>query len=76
MLSVPVVFMRPNEAKRAADEAKMRFAHVDGDHLTLLNVYHAYKRNESDPKYAWPVSPAVTPALVGRPRWHVAVVVA
>jgi hypothetical protein len=51
MLSVPVVFMRPNEAKRAADEAKMRFAHVDGDHLTLLNVYHAYKRNESDPKY-------------------------
>jgi hypothetical protein len=43
--------MRPNEAKRAADEAKMRFAHVDGDHLTMLNVYHAYKRNEADTKY-------------------------
>lgn len=38
--------MRPNEAKRAADEAKMRFAHIDGDHLTLLNVYHAFKQSE------------------------------
>lgn len=24
------------------------FAHVDGDHLTLLNVYHAYKQNEAN----------------------------
>ncbi|XP_027041889.1 putative pre-mRNA-splicing factor ATP-dependent RNA helicase PRP1 [Pocillopora damicornis] len=46
MLSVPQVFMRPNEAKKAADEAKMKFAHIDGDHLTLLNVYHAYKQSE------------------------------
>ncbi|XP_077427654.1 ATP-dependent RNA helicase DHX15-like [Vanacampus margaritifer] len=23
----------------------MRFAHIDGDHLTLLNVYHAFKQN-------------------------------
>lgn len=53
MLSVPNVFMRPNEAKRAADEAKMRFAHVDGDHLTLLNVYHAYKRNEADSNWCY-----------------------
>lgn len=42
-LSVPQFFMRPKESQRAADEAKARFAHVDGDHLTLLNVYHAYK---------------------------------
>ena len=27
-----------------ADEAKAQFAHVDGDHLSLLNVYHAYKQ--------------------------------
>ena len=39
--------MRPNEAKKAADEAKMKFAHIDGDHLTLLNVYHAYKQSKS-----------------------------
>ena len=39
--------MRPNDAKKQADEAKMRFAHIDGDHLTLLNVYHAYKQSKS-----------------------------
>ena len=37
--------MRPNEQKKAADEAKMKFAHIDGDHLTLLNVYHAFKQS-------------------------------
>eukprot|EP01041_Mallomonas_annulata_P008273 gene8273-17023_t len=44
MLSVPSIFMRPKEAAKAADEAKAQFAHVDGDHLSLLNVYHAYKQ--------------------------------
>ena len=39
--------MRPNEAKKAADDAKVKFAHIDGDHLTLLNVYHAYKQSKS-----------------------------
>ena len=38
-------FLRPREAQKAADEAKARFGHIDGDHLTLLNVYHAYKQN-------------------------------
>ena len=47
LVSVPQVFVRPNDAKQAADEAKMRFAHIDGDHLTLLNVYHAYKQSKS-----------------------------
>ena len=31
MLSVPSVFMRPREAAKAADEAKARFAHIDGE---------------------------------------------
>lgn len=44
MLSVPNVFVRPREAAKAADEAKAQFAHADGDHLTLLNVFHAYKQ--------------------------------
>ena len=48
-LSVPQIFIRPNEAKKQADEAKMRFAHIDGDHLTLLNAYHAYKQSERAP---------------------------
>eukprot|EP00882_Tetradesmus_deserticola_P025996 GHRQ01028598.1.p1 GENE.GHRQ01028598.1~~GHRQ01028598.1.p1 ORF type:complete len:234 (+),score=47.83 GHRQ01028598.1:1152-1853(+) len=31
MLSVPNVFTRPKEAAKAADEAKARFAHIDGE---------------------------------------------
>ena len=38
LLSVPRLFMRPKEAQREADEALAKFAHVDGDHLTLLNA--------------------------------------
>lgn len=54
MLSVPNVFLRPNEARQAADAAKDKFAHVDGDHLSLLNVFHAYKSHASkDPKWCW-----------------------
>jgi pre-mRNA-splicing factor ATP-dependent RNA helicase DHX15/PRP43 len=53
MLSAPVVFVRPREAARAADEAKARFAHTDGDHLTLLNVYHAYKQNGEDADWCY-----------------------
>ncbi|XP_039264901.1 putative pre-mRNA-splicing factor ATP-dependent RNA helicase PRP1 [Styela clava] len=53
MLSVPQCFVRPSEAKKAADEAKMRFAHIDGDHLTLLNVYHAYKQNQTNNQWCY-----------------------
>eukprot|EP00882_Tetradesmus_deserticola_P033921 GHRQ01038793.1.p1 GENE.GHRQ01038793.1~~GHRQ01038793.1.p1 ORF type:complete len:249 (+),score=87.18 GHRQ01038793.1:1152-1898(+) len=53
MLSVPNVFTRPKEAAKAADEAKARFAHIDGDHLTLLNVYHAWKANGEDGSWAY-----------------------
>src|ERR1700739_4496706 len=44
MLSVPNVFIRPKDSAKEADEAKAQFAHSDGDHLTLLNAYHAYKQ--------------------------------
>ncbi|CAK9078574.1 unnamed protein product [Durusdinium trenchii] len=44
MLSVPNVFVRPKEFGKEADDAKNRFTHLDGDHLTLLNVFHAYKQ--------------------------------
>ena len=43
---VPQCFVRPTEARKVADECKMRFAHIDGDHLTLLNVYHAFKQSK------------------------------
>jgi len=48
MLSVPMVFVRPKESSHDADEAKQRFSHLDGDHLTLLNVFHAYKQHVQD----------------------------
>ena len=53
LFPVPQVFMRPNEGKKEADNAKMRFSHVDGDHLTLLKVYHTYKQCE----WVWCVNP-------------------
>ena len=31
----------------------MRFAHIDGDHLTLLNVFHAFKQNMEDPQWCY-----------------------
>lgn len=45
LLSVPQIFVRTSETKKYADEIHEKFAHVDGDHLTLLNVYHAFKQN-------------------------------
>lgn len=39
-------FVRPKDRRRDANSARERFSHSDGDHLTLLNVYHAYKQNE------------------------------
>jgi pre-mRNA-splicing factor ATP-dependent RNA helicase DHX15/PRP43 len=52
LLSVPQVFVRPHSQRKRADEMKNLFAHPDGDHLTLLNVYHAFKGADaqSNPK--------------------------
>ncbi|MCI20187.1 putative pre-mRNA-splicing factor ATP-dependent RNA helicase-like, partial [Trifolium medium] len=43
----------PREALKVADEAKARFGHIDGDHLTLLNVYHAYKQNNEEASWCY-----------------------
>ncbi|KAF8418072.1 pre-mRNA splicing factor ATP-dependent RNA helicase Prp43 [Tirmania nivea] len=54
LLSVPQIFVRPTNARKWADEAKMRFAHPDGDHLTMLNAYHAFKSDAAQPDpLAW-----------------------
>lgn len=52
LLSVPQIFVRPHAQRKRADEMKNLFAHPDGDHLTLLNVYHAFKSPDAqqDPK--------------------------
>uniref|UniRef100_A0A8C5I5R1 ATP-dependent RNA helicase DHX15 n=1 Tax=Gouania willdenowi TaxID=441366 RepID=A0A8C5I5R1_GOUWI len=46
-------FVRPIESKKEADQAKMRFCHIDGDHLTLLNVYHAFKDNGDSAQWCY-----------------------
>jgi pre-mRNA-splicing factor ATP-dependent RNA helicase DHX15/PRP43 len=53
MLSVPNPFMRPREAAKQADEAKAQFTHVDGDHLTMLNAYNAWKSKDMDQQWAY-----------------------
>eukprot|EP00455_Lapot_gusevi_P031021 TRINITY_DN3348_c0_g1_i1.p1 TRINITY_DN3348_c0_g1~~TRINITY_DN3348_c0_g1_i1.p1 ORF type:complete len:738 (-),score=185.03 TRINITY_DN3348_c0_g1_i1:34-2124(-) len=53
MLSVPQVFVRPPESKQAASASRDRFSHVDGDHLTLLNVYHAFKQNGENQQWCY-----------------------
>lgn len=40
--AVPNVWVRPNNQRREADQAKAHFTVPDGDHLTLLNVYNNY----------------------------------
>ncbi|CAD7944289.1 unnamed protein product [Amoebophrya sp. A25] len=47
MLSVPQVFHRGKEKeKQEAERAKQQFAHMDGDHLQLLQVFDEYRRQK------------------------------
>ena len=48
MLSVLQCFIRPRDDQQRAD-AEAHFAHCDGDHLTMLNAFHAFKQN-GEPK--------------------------
>lgn len=45
MLSVTSIFYRPKEKQGAADQKKAKFHQPEGDHLTALAVYEAWKRN-------------------------------
>ncbi|KMU85291.1 pre-mRNA-splicing factor ATP-dependent RNA helicase prp22 [Coccidioides immitis H538.4] len=45
MLSVQNVFYRPKEKQQQADQKKSKFHDPHGDHLTLLNVYNAWKNS-------------------------------
>jgi ATP-dependent RNA helicase DHX8/PRP22 len=43
MLSIQTVFYRPKDKQAVADQKKARFFQPEGDHLTLLAVYEAWK---------------------------------
>jgi ATP-dependent RNA helicase DHX8/PRP22 len=45
MLSVQNVFFRPKDKQSAADAKKSKFHQPEGDHLTFLAVYQAWKQN-------------------------------
>jgi HrpA-like RNA helicase len=53
LLSVPQLYMRPKESAAAADACHAQFSHIEGDHLTLLNVYHAYKSAGEDHQWCY-----------------------
>ncbi|CAE6490669.1 unnamed protein product [Rhizoctonia solani] len=53
MLSVPNVWLRPNNQRKEADAAKQLLTVPDGDHLTLLNVYNNYFNNKDDKNWCW-----------------------
>jgi pre-mRNA-splicing factor ATP-dependent RNA helicase DHX15/PRP43 len=42
-LTVPNIWVRPNEKRKEADIAKQLLSIPDGDHLTLLNVFNEYQ---------------------------------
>jgi len=47
LLSVPQIFVRPANMRKQADDMKNLFSHPDGDHLTMLNVFHAFNGEEA-----------------------------
>ena len=47
MLSVQTIFYRPKDKQALADQWKSRFHHSLGDHLTLLNVFQLWCRNNT-----------------------------
>ncbi|KAF8582410.1 P-loop containing nucleoside triphosphate hydrolase protein [Ramaria rubella] len=53
MLSVPNVWIRPNNQRKEADAAKALLSVPGGDHLTLLNVYNNYRENQHDKNWTW-----------------------
>ncbi|KAH9979420.1 pre-mRNA-splicing factor ATP-dependent RNA helicase PRP43 [Lactifluus volemus] len=53
MLSVPNIWLRPNNRRKEADAAKSMLSVPEGDHLTLLNVFNEYQNNLHDHNWAW-----------------------
>lgn len=48
LLSVSQIFLHPFGKEKEALSSKAKFVHNESDHLTLLNVYLAYKKNQEN----------------------------
>lgn len=53
MLSVENIFFIPHDKKESAKLARAQFSAVEGDHLTLLNIYLAYKSTSLSLRKGW-----------------------
>lgn len=53
MLTAQSIFYRPKDKQAQADAKKAKFHAPEGDHLTLLNVYNAWKAS----RFSNPVCP-------------------
>ncbi|GAU99756.1 hypothetical protein RvY_10710 [Ramazzottius varieornatus] len=53
MLNVQNVFYRPKEKQAIADQKKAKFNQPEGDHLTLLAVYNAWKNHKFSPHWCY-----------------------
>jgi pre-mRNA-splicing factor ATP-dependent RNA helicase DHX15/PRP43 len=47
-LSSPNLFLRPKEKLIEATDAHAKFTNLEGDHLTIMNAFHEYKRKNCD----------------------------
>jgi pre-mRNA-splicing factor ATP-dependent RNA helicase DHX15/PRP43 len=53
LLSVPSIFHRPRNQAVEADNARRKFIHPDGDHLTMLNAYNAFETKGFSSDWCW-----------------------
>lgn len=49
----PNTYLTLPSASSSPPPSFRQFAHVDGDHLTLLNAYHAYKQQGGNKDWCW-----------------------
>lgn len=47
-LSSPNMFLRPKEKMIEANDAHVKFINLEGDHLTMMNAFYEYKRQNMD----------------------------
>ena len=53
ILNSPPIFLRPKDKAKDADAVKMKFAHLDGDHLTYLTAYNTYLLQENTKEWCF-----------------------
>eukprot|EP00301_Raphidiophrys_heterophryoidea_P011037 c1647_g1_i1.p1 GENE.c1647_g1_i1~~c1647_g1_i1.p1 ORF type:complete len:712 (+),score=146.60 c1647_g1_i1:58-2136(+) len=66
LLSLPPAFITVREMLDKADKAKRAFAALEGDHITLLNVYDVYEKTPKSERSAFCQQYFLNPLVMGR----------